>query len=172
MKPGEQCPDLTTLNDSAPRSEWGLDFNKNPKGPYQLQSVLYLFDPETMQKYTYPTSTTGGNICLGELKDATQMMRKFRGPSVIPVVVLTNKHMATRFGGRLRPYLQILRWITFDQSGGPALPPGAATSALPSPEPAAQAPLERKTETNTDKSGARVVEEPTLKEELNDDITF
>ena len=107
MKPGEQCPDLTTLNDSAPRSEWGLDFNKNPKGPYQLQSVLYLFDPQTMQKYTYPTSTTGGNICLGELKDATQMMRKFRGPSLIPVVALTNKHMATRFGGRLRPYFQI-----------------------------------------------------------------
>jgi hypothetical protein len=133
--------------------------------------VLYLFDPETMAKFTFPTSTVGGSIAIGDLKDSTAMMRKFRGPSVFPVVALGNKHMATRFGGRLRPHFEILKWISLDQGGGPALPPGATASALPSPEPATQAPLERKAETKNT-LGARTVEEPTLKEEMDDDIPF
>jgi hypothetical protein len=171
LQPGEKAPDIAALNERCPRSEWGLDFNKNPKGPFELSTVLYLFDPETMQKYTFPTRTVGGNIAIGELKDATAMMRKFRGPSVLPIVALASKHMNTRFGGRMRPHLEIMKWISLDQGGGPALPPGAAASALPSPEPASQAPLERKAEAKNT-LGARTVEEPTLREELNDSIDF
>jgi hypothetical protein len=80
--------------------------------------------------------------------------------------------MATRFGGRLRPHLQILKWVSLGGDGSPALPPGMPSPLLPSPEPAAQAPLERKAEAKTGSFGARIVEEPTLKEEMGDDIPF
>jgi hypothetical protein len=183
LQPSEKCPDIEALNAACPKSEWGEDFNGNPRGPWQVQQVVYLVNLETMQKFTFPTSTTGGGIAIGELKDAVQLMRRYRGAGVYPVVRLTSRHMHTRFGGRERPFFQILRWISFDQSGGPALPP-TTPGSLPSPGAAAQAPLEPKAETQanpksmgkanpkTDKSGARVVEEPTLREELNDSIDF
>ena len=182
LQPGEKCPDIEALNAACPKSEWGEDFNGNPRGPWQAQQVVYLVNLETMQKFMFPTSTTGGGIAIGELKDAVQLMRRYRGAGVYPVVRLTSRHMNTRYGGRDRPFFQILRWISFDQSGGLALPP-TPPGSLPSPGAAAQAPLESKAEievkaentakAKTDKSGARgVVEEPTLKEELNDSIDF
>jgi hypothetical protein len=51
-------------------------------------------------------------------------MGAFRGPNTYPVVQLANMHMKTRFGGRERPHLKIVRWITLGEDG----------RALPAPE--------------------------------------
>jgi hypothetical protein len=179
LESGERMPDIEQLNAACPKSEWGLDFNKQPKGPWQAQHVVYLVDMGSMAKYSFPTATIGGGIAIGELKDSVQLMRRYRGAGVYPVVRLTARHMNTRFGGRERPSFQILRWISFDQDGGMVLPP-ATPGSLPSPGIAAQAPIEPKAEAkpkatgnaNNITTGVRVVAEPTLKEEMNDDIPF
>ncbi len=74
--------------------------------------------------------------------------------------------MNTRFGGRQRPQFKILRWITFESEG--AMLPAAASASLPSPSQPGQA----KPETGAKAGGARTVEAPTLREELNDDLPF
>jgi hypothetical protein len=143
--------DIDQLNDACPKSEFREDLNGRLKGPWQVQHVVYMVDMETMQKFTYPTSTTGGTIAIGDVKDAVRSMRRFKGPGIYPVVSPATKHMNTRFGGRQRPHFVIKRWISFGPDGT-ALP-AAPTAALPL-------------------SGAHAVAEPTLREEMDDSIPF
>jgi hypothetical protein len=75
-------------------------------------------------------------------------MRKFRGGQVCPVVTLSNTFMNTKFGGRQRPHLVIKRWIAL----------GGGEQPLPAPEAAAGAP------------GVTTVEEPSLAEQMDDEI--
>ena len=162
LEPGEH-PDVEAFNAACPESEWSEDLNGKLRGPWRQQNVVYLVDMATMQKYTYPTGTVGGGICIHELKDAVRLMRQFRGPGVFPVVSLANTFMNTRFGGRQRPQFKILRWITFGPDG--TLPSASLPSLQPpsQPEhPGGKAAM----------GGARVVEAPTLREELNDDLPF
>ena len=81
------------------------------------------------------------------------MMRQFRGARVFAVVTLGDCYMHTRFGGRQRPDLKIVRWISLG-SDGTALPAPAA--------PALAKPVEPQ-------SGVRTVEEPSLKEQMGGD---
>src|SRR5262249_10469616 len=60
-------PDIEELNEEVPKDKWELDRNGKPKPPYQLTAILYLLNPETMEKYTFPTSTVGGSIAVSEL---------------------------------------------------------------------------------------------------------
>ncbi len=149
---GEQV-DVEQLNDACQKSEWSEDLNGKPRGPWQIQNVVYLVDMETMQRFTYPTSTVGGSIAITDLKDAVKLMRRFKGGGIYPVVSLAGKHMNTRFGGRQRPHFQIKRWISFGPDG----------TALPAASP--QGLVEHK-------AAAHVVKEPTLHEEMDDDIPF
>jgi hypothetical protein len=138
LEPGEKFPDLKELNDNTPRSEWGVDLNGNPRGPWQAQHIVYLLNPATMDRYSFPTGTTGGAICVRELVDKTNWMRRFRGAHVYPVVALSDRFMNTKFGGRQRPHFLIKRWVDLD---------GGEEVALPAPEPApkpAAAALENK----------------------------
>jgi hypothetical protein len=150
---GEQI-DVKQLNEECSREEWSEDLNGKPRGPWQVQHVVYMVDMETMARFTYPTSTVGGSIAITDLKDAVRLMRKFKGPGVYPVVTLADKFMNTKFGGRQRPLFIIKNWISFGPDG--ALPPAADNKALPKATPAAP-------------SGAHVVAEPTLREEMGDD---
>jgi hypothetical protein len=100
LAPGEKLPDLQQLNEACPRSEWTEDLSGKPRGPWQFCSCVYLVDLLTMQRFTFPTSTIGGGICVQELIGAVKMMRKFRGRNVFPVVSMASKPMKTRFGGR------------------------------------------------------------------------
>jgi hypothetical protein len=120
VAPGQKFPDVEEMNKKAPRSEWRENLNGEMVGPWQMQNVLYLVDPETLDKYTYPTSTTGGAIAIRELCDM---------------------HMKTRFGGRQRPHFSIKYWVGADiaRDGG--------TAAI-----------------------VHKVKEPSLKEDLNDDL--
>ena len=47
-----------------------------------------------------------------ELVDRTNWMRRFRGDGAFPVVKLAKIYMNTRFGGRDRPFFQIVKWVS------------------------------------------------------------
>ena len=167
---GEQV-EIEALNAECPQSEWSEDLNGKPRGPWQLQQIVYLVDMETMSKFTYATSTVGGNIAIGELKDAVKLMRKFRGPGVFPVVTVATKPMKTRFSPRPRPrpHLEIKRWISFGPEGTAI--PAASTALLPT---SPLAPQQDPDQLNNvlKRQGAHTVEEPTPREQMNDDIPF
>ena len=118
LEPGEKFPDLEALNAEVPQSEWVEGPDGKLRGPWQAQHILYLLDPGTMDKYTFPTGTVGGRIAVGELRDKLIWMRRTRGPNVYPVVTLSDTHMRTRFGGRQRPHFKIVRWVRLGGEGG------------------------------------------------------
>jgi hypothetical protein len=162
LGPGEKFPDLEQLNEGTPRNEWVKGPDGKLRGPWQAQHIVYLLNPKTMDRYSWPTGTAGGAIAVRELVDKTKWMRRFRGAHVYPVVSLFNTFMNTRFGGRQRPHLLIKSWITLgaDEKMLPA--PTSETGGTKEPEkPAEAAPAQ---------AGARTVEAPKLSEELNDAI--
>jgi hypothetical protein len=162
-------PDIGELNAACPKSEWGVDLNKNPCGPWQNSTVLYLIDLSSMEKFTFPTSTIGGSIAVREIVDKTKTMRRFRGGNVYPVVRLRSKVMKTKFGKRPRPHFEVQRWITLGGGGseGRAVPPPAPSiSASPTTPDAGTR------NAHASGGGGGIVEEPSLREELNDDIPF
>jgi hypothetical protein len=144
LEPGQKFPDLEEMNAKVPQSEW-IEGDGKPRGPWQAQHILYLVDLKTMDKYTYPTGTTGGRIAVGDLREKLVWMRRMRGPNVYPAVILSDTFMKTRFGGRQRPHFRIVRWVRL--GGG-----GVEVEALP--PPATQTPMP----------------ESSLAEELNDDL--
>ena len=150
LEPGEKFPDLEALNAEVPQSEWVEGPDGKKRGPWQAQHILYLLDPQTMDKFTFPTGTVGGRIAIGDLRDKLVWMRRTRGPNVYPVVLLGDKHMRTRFGGRQRPHFNIVKWTRLGGEGGDVQ---ALTAPSSSPAPALQP-----------------VQEPSLKEELNDSV--
>jgi hypothetical protein len=154
LEPGEKFPDIEVMNEEVPRSEWVEGPDGQLRGPWQKQHILYLLDPATMDKFTFPTGTTGGGIAIRELVDKASWMRRVRGQSVYAVVLLSNAFMKTRFGGRQRPHFKIVKWTRL---GGE----GDAVEALP-PPPALPAPAA--------KPELVSVSEPTLAEELNDEL--
>ena len=153
LEAGEKFPDLEALNAEVPQSEWVEGPDGKLRGPWQAQHILYLLDPGTMDKYTFPTGTVGGRIAVGELRDKLIWMRRTRGPNVYPVVTLSDTHMRTRFGGRQRPHFKIVRWVRLGGEVG-ALPPPPTT---PTPASSAQ-------------SESPLVPEPSLAEEMDDEI--
>jgi hypothetical protein len=156
LGPGEKFPDIEKLNADSPRSEWTEDKNGKPRGPWQRRHLVYLFDPEFLDRFTFTTGTVGGAIAVREIVEKTRMARRIHG-NVHPIVKLTDVFMNTKYGGRQRPHFEIVRWA--DLSGG-----GEAT-ALPAPEaaqlveskPAAEkpAPWEAENPAATDTAAAR-----------------
>src|SRR5215472_2813691 len=148
LEPGEKFPDLEALNAAVPQSEWVEGPDGKLRGPWQAQHILYLLDPATMDKYTFPTGTVGGRIAIGDLRDKLVWMRRTQGPNVYPVVTLSDKHMKTRFGSRPRPHFNIVKWTRLGGEGG-------AVEALPAP---------------TSAPTLQPVQEPSLSEEFNDSL--
>jgi hypothetical protein len=157
LEPHEKFPDIEEMNEKIPREEWveGPDGQPHGRGPWQAQHILYLLDPASMDKYTFPTGTTGGRIAIAALRDKLVWMRRLRGPNVYPVVLLSDTFMKTHWGGRQRPHFKIVRWVSLGGEGGAvqALPPPAS----PTTQTSAQLDLP-------------LVKEPSLKEDLNDEI--
>jgi hypothetical protein len=169
LEPHQKFPDIKRMNEEAPKEEWG-EVPDGPRGPWQAQHIVYLLDPKTMDKYTFPTGTAGGAIAVRELRDKIVWMRKFRGPNVYPTVLLRDTFFPTRFGGRQRPHFKILpnRWVRLGGEGDqiepasglmPLSPPTTATPDKPIEPTTAQSELPLET-----------VKEPSLKEEMGDEI--
>jgi hypothetical protein len=197
VAPGQPWPNIKKLNEACPQTEWREDFNGNPKGPYEGQRLLYLVDPATLDKYTFATNTVGGTRALTELADKIAWAQKYRGPGIRPLVHLSSTWMPTRFGGRMRPHFIVLPdWILPDggrgqlvqkpspQIGGPtgaaAAIPSAATKLdavagnAPATTPAAKPATKPATPSQEmlAKAGLQSVREPSLAEEMKDEIRF
>jgi hypothetical protein len=157
VPPGERFPDVQAMNEAAPKSEWREDLNGNMRGPYVMQYLLYLIDAHSLDRYTFATSTIGGGIACRELADKVAWMRKYRGPKVSAVITLADAFMKTKYGGRQRPHFQIVRWIGFDTGGGETLP-------------ARKPPLEGGAVAKPEAPPWNEVKEPSLQEELGDEI--
>lgn len=179
LAPGEKFPDLKALNDAVPKSEWRTDLNGNLVGPWQAQHVLFFLDEKTLDRYSWPTSTTGGTICVEQIVDKVRWMRRYRGERVVPVVQLADTFMKTRYGGasggRQRPHLIIKRWIRL--GGGPELRAPAPVPDKPPPltDSPSVAPSSATPVAPTSPTVAPVpqtVSEPSLSEDLNDAIPF
>jgi hypothetical protein len=82
LGPGEKYPDLKKKNEETPQSEWEKGEDGQLCGPWQTQHVVYLLNPETMDKYSFPTGTIGGSIAVRDLVDKVQWMRRYRGAHV------------------------------------------------------------------------------------------
>ena len=191
LGPGEKFPDLDQLNADTPRSEWGKGPDGQPRGPWQRQHILYLLDPATLDQFSFPTGTTGGEIAIRELVEKIKWIRKLKGPRCFPVVCLSDKFMQTKFGGRQRPHFLVKHWVPMGNGGeeqvllpapaAPSLAPGQAAAPENSADESATAPVEptaaakpptkmRTTKRGITRTDTTVVAEPTLREELNDDL--
>jgi hypothetical protein len=174
LGPGQKYPDLKKLNDETPRGEWVKGPDGQPRGPWQAQHIVYLLDEATMDRYSFPTGTTGGSIAVRELVDKCLWMRRYRGTHVYPVVVLSDKFMNTRFGGRQRPNFIIRRWVLLGAGGQQTLP-AEPPKSLPTPTTvqgtfdafATSPPTQPKTAAP---AKAKTVSEPLLAEEMNDSL--
>jgi len=156
LEPHQKFPDVEELNEKVPKKEWVEGPDGNLRGPWQAQHILYLLDPRTMDKFTFPTGTTGGRIAVHDLVDKTSWMRRLRGPNVYAVVLLSDTFMNTKWGGRQRPHFKIVRWVGSEGGQVEALPP-------PPPPATTQAPGQSDLPLNE-------VKEPSLAEEMDDEI--
>jgi hypothetical protein len=52
---------------------------KGLKGPWESQHVVHMLDPLAMDRFWYPTGTTGGRIAVTDLKEKIRWMRRLRG---------------------------------------------------------------------------------------------
>jgi hypothetical protein len=154
LQPHQKFPDVEEMNEKVPKEEWVEGPDGNMRGPWQPQHILYLLDLKTMDKYTFPTGTTGGRIAVRDLRDKTMWMRRLRGPNVHAVVLLSDTFMNTKWGGRKRPHFKIVSWVSLGSESG-------QVEALPPPPPSQQ---------TTTQSELPLVQEPSLQEELNDSI--
>jgi hypothetical protein len=144
-------PDIDLLNQAVPQSEWE-DLNGDPRPPYERAHVVYLLDLDTCERSTFISPTKGAAIAVSRLKDKVFWMRKMRNNNtIVPQVELAWAPFPTKYGLRKRPDFKVVGWI--DLSGGGSLPPPSAPKQLPPAQP-------------------KKVEEPSLKEDLNDDLPF
>jgi hypothetical protein len=131
--------------------DWPLDLNDKPAHPWKWTTFLWLLNAKTGEVSTFWTNTTGGNVALGELSDQVSFMRQVQRHAM-PVIALEARDMPTRYGGTTpRPCFHILGWRQRSDTGAPAL--------LEGPEAAPQLDLP-----------LNEVKEPSLAEEMNDEI--
>src|SRR5262245_6656499 len=160
LEPNQPFPDFNELNDAIPRSEWLVDLNGQPRGPWQGAFFVYFINMSSMDKYTFIANLTtiGACIAVRELADKVKWKRQFRGELVYPVVRLTDTFMNTRFGGRQRAHFDVKpNWITFGL---------ASQLEAPTQPQLEQQPADSK------HAGVKPVAPVTAKEAVDDQIRF
>jgi hypothetical protein len=183
--PGQPFPDVEAMNNAIPRDQW----RQGPaglQGPWQAQQLVVMIEPQSMNTFTYVTSTIGGGIATRELVDKVKMMRRYRG-QVSPIVTLTDTLFKTRFGERRRPHFNIVDWVSMggnepQQAVLPAPSPSGGTDsgaapvidAKPEPVKEEQAPAAAVSQPakKPKRSGLKHVAPLTKSEELDDSIPW
>ena len=166
----EQYRDTDAVNEAVPKEEWLPGYEKGQlRGPVQNQNVLIFGDLATMEKFVWPspTSTIGSSIAVRELNAKVQRMRAFRGARVFAKVRLSKCLFPTRYGERQRPHLEIVGWVEPTEHGLAQIDPRLLSGA-----PGAQQAPAPRMQPNDPAPGARVVTEPSLREELDDEVPF
>jgi hypothetical protein len=110
LKPDESFRNLETLNNSVPKSEWRMKFGKL-EGPYKNAHFAYLYDPKTLEVFTFITDTKGGHKCFKVLKENTRTARLVKGPYAFPVATLRDVFFTENYGGKQRPDFKIKYYL-------------------------------------------------------------
>jgi len=180
LLPSDPFPDFKALNEACPKSEWFEKFGKL-MGPYQGQRALYFIDQD-YNRYTWASpamryvqtdkglkieDTIGSAICVREVMEQIELVRRHRGPDVFPVAPLEHCDFKTVVGLKQRPYLlKFKEWIK--------LTPGRVDPA-PAVDAAPVAEIISQTSPMAVKAGgapadAQLVPPLTAKEVVNDEI--
>ena len=155
----EPLPDVDDLNAKIPKEKWEIGLDGEPRPPWSLQHIVYLLDPRDASLFTYINSTTGASIAVERLRSKVGWMRQLRGTNVVPLIKLETRPMKTRFGKKQRPEFTILEWRQLARVGAKEAP--AQISYQPANQP------------QTDNlASLQPVSEPTLKEEIRDEIPY
>jgi hypothetical protein len=149
-EPGKSLPDVDELNDAIPRDEWPIGkFTGQPEPPWKVVAFVYLLRLHDAAMFTHINNTWGTRMCVRSVRERIRNMGVLRGASVFPIVRPTSAPMPSKkFPGRFRPELEIVHWR---QIGG---------NQPAQIEPPKQVEI------------GKPVEEPTTKEEMNDEIGF
>jgi len=141
---GKPLPDVDELNSQIPESEWEKGLDGKPKAPRVLQHVAYFIDPVSAESYTFINGTFGARLAVEKLQDRVANMQRLRG-NALPVVKLESKPMKTKFGTKQRPEFTVVEWREIGTNGG-------EVKAI------------------EHKAVGKPVAQPTVGEELNDEI--
>jgi hypothetical protein len=142
-------PDLEELNDKVPREQWPIGkFSQQPEPPWKRVWYIYLVRVRDGLVATHINSTAGVRVAYSRLKERIKTMGALQGP-VLPIVKLAWAMMPSSFGPRPRPDFIVESWRGFG---------GNQPAQIESPKQAEQI--------------GKPVKEPTLAEEMNDEIGF
>jgi hypothetical protein len=163
LEPHQKWPDIEAMNAACPKTEWRLRFGVLV-GPYQPQKIVYLWDPVSMNKYTWPTGSNSGMACVSELVEKIQMMRQYKKQRARPIVKLSSRLWSKRFN-RQGPHFIVQQWVVINEEGAlvPLTEPTAITSG---------GPKSTIKETLDQFAGVQTVSPPTGKEATDDAIQF
>jgi hypothetical protein len=115
LGPNEKWPDVEAMNKRCPESEWRMFFDKSI-GPYQKQKVVYLWDPNTMNKYTWPASSNSAMACVSDLAEKIAMKRQFKKVQAVPLIKLASR-LWSKKNNTQGPDLVVLHWIVKNANG-------------------------------------------------------
>jgi hypothetical protein len=140
-QPGKMRPPQPHVDEK----DWPLDFNGKPAHPWKLTRYLYLLDCKTGEISTFWSGTIGGRVAFDALSQQVKVTRGAQ-PGAIPIIALEYAQMPTQFGSKKpRPHFRIVGYKLRSDIGTQNL--------------------------LTDGAEALAVEaQPTLAEELNDDL--
>jgi hypothetical protein len=127
LGPNQAWPDIQAKNDACPKTEWFMRFGEL-KGPYQPQKAVYLWDPVTMNKYTWATSSSSGMTRVSEFVEKVQTKRQFKKLQAFAVVKLGSRLWSKRYNTP-GPELIVVQWL-FKNEEGALLPMPGETLAI------------------------------------------
>ena len=119
--PNEPWPDVEKMNGECPRTKWRERFGKMV-GPYQAQKLVYMWHPVTMQKYTWPTSSSSGMACVSDFVEKIQMKRQFTKMKAVVTVKLGSRPWSKQYKTRGPDFVDI-QWLVRNKNGALVLLP-------------------------------------------------
>ena len=128
----------------------------------ERQKIVYLWDPVTMNKYSWPTSSNSGMACVSDLAEKIAIIRRFKKVKAIPVIKLGSRLWSKRYGTP-GPDLIVMHWIAKDADG--------ALQAVTEPA-AIAAPKLTTTQVLDAFASVKTVDPPTGKEATDDEIKY
>jgi len=128
--PGSDMPERADLGDNDP-AKWEGGPDGQPRDPWQYTLFMYLIDPQTLEEFTFVTSSWGGRDCVINLAGQIKRMRS-KHPDAVPLVELGAAPMSTKFGRKSKPTLRVVAWrsnvatVVIDQPERQLPPPTSA----------------------------------------------
>jgi hypothetical protein len=160
------------------RSLWLTDDEGRAIDPYKEAAMLPMKDPETGAEYTYSTSSVGGvRACkklvgnfVKQIKAAPETTAGWL--PVVEIGVQSYQHPDRKRGTIFNPVLLGIDWVRASEIAG-LIPSLAKTPTPPTSPPTTQAPVAKPAQPTTTQQAElprNEVKEPSLAEEMNDEI--